>query len=163
MSNIQCSIMETPSRTSLLFDLAWAAAAFVFWGGWACYANLEAGLSVGIVSGLAQGAFSFAMTLLMVKAITMIYNRLHGHRFRYLLPAVATIACSGTLLAVTHLLAGTPNILADHFPPPGHRLFLLHVHRAAIGKRRQPRFVKHPRPEDRPWVAPKRGALKLTD
>ncbi|MBI9085385.1 MAG: hypothetical protein JEZ11_17450 [Desulfobacterales bacterium] len=108
---------ETPSRTSLLFDMAWAFAAFVFWGGWACFVNMEAGLSAGIISGMAQGTFSFAMTLLMVKAITIIYNRVHGHRFRYVLPTVATMGCSGTLLAATHLLAGTPNILSTISPP----------------------------------------------
>lgn len=101
----------TVSRTSLFFDLAWSMAAFFFWGGWAGWVNSPAGRPAALSAGLIQGAFSFVMTLLMVRTVTWIYNRLGGRRLRSVLPALATVGGSGSLLAATHLLAGTPRIL----------------------------------------------------
>lgn len=100
----------TASRTSLYFDFAWAVAAFFFWGGWAGWVNSPAGGPAALFAGLVQGAFSFVMTLLMVRSVTWIYNRLGGRRIRSVLPALVTVGASGSLLAATHVLAGTPRI-----------------------------------------------------
>jgi hypothetical protein len=111
---------NVPAQTSRQFNLISAALAFALWGGWAFYVNSrtadEAGRSSPLTSGLTQGVGSFVITLIMVRAVTWLYHRLPAHPSRVVLPAVATVAVTGSCLATAHALVGTPSIVQTIAP-----------------------------------------------
>ena len=99
---------NTPHKTSLLYNLASAVFAFVLWGGWAYFIN------VNIVSGLTQGTASFVITLFLVHAVTCLYHTLSSKKMseflQLLLPAIITVGFTGTCLYIIHSIANTPHI-----------------------------------------------------
>ncbi len=93
-----------------------AILAFIIWGAWAFYVNGDAGFNTRLTSGLAQGTASLIITLVMVRAVTEIYNRLPDKPWRPLLPAVLTVCVTGSVLVLVHTLVGTPRILPTIAP-----------------------------------------------
>lgn len=72
-----------------------------------------------MISGLTQGIASFIITLLVVYAMTTIYNRLPAGIARLILPAAITVSAIGLCLILIHSTAGTPNILLTIAPSLG--------------------------------------------
>lgn len=106
-------------RTSRRYNLYSAALAFLLWGGWAFYINGDFGLITRSISGLAQGAASFIITLIMVRMVSWFFSRLPANPLRPVLPAVLTICCTGSALLLVHVLAGTPRIVSTIAPALG--------------------------------------------
>jgi hypothetical protein len=104
------------SKTSIQYNLFSASSAFFLWGGWAYYVNSAKSETTGMISGITQGIASFTITLLVVYAVTKIYNRLPTGGLRLILPAVITVTCIGVCLVFIHTLAGTPYILPTIAP-----------------------------------------------
>jgi hypothetical protein len=119
MSEIQ-QVAKAPSRTSRRFNLISAALAFTLWGAWAFWVNSEAageeGRASPLTAGLTQGAGSFIITLIMVRAVTWLYHRLPDHSTRLALPALITVTVTGSCLATAHTLVGTPHIVRTIAP-----------------------------------------------
>ena len=93
-----------------------AAAGFLAMGGWAMVANRAHAWPAIVSSGLVQGALSACITLIMKQVIESLALVLSGWRARAL-PAAACFALSVSLLALTHTVAGTPEILATMSVP----------------------------------------------
>jgi len=104
------------SKTTKLFNLGSALFAFCLWGGWAYYINSKHGINTGLISGFAQGAASFIITLGMVYAVTWLYVRIPASPIRLLLPALITVSVTSTGLYTVHSLVGTPNIATTIAP-----------------------------------------------
>ncbi len=102
--------------TTRRYRIVSAAAAFLMWGGWAFYVNAGDGVTRQVVSAGIQGAISFTVTLLMVRALTALYRRLPASRARGVLPTAITVGCTGSCAALAHYLAGTPHIAKTLFP-----------------------------------------------
>jgi len=103
-----------PVRTSHRFNVISAALAFLLWGGWAYWVNsriaAQAGAASPLTSALAQGAGSFVITLILVRAVAWLYHRLPAHPTRLVLPAVFTVAVTGSCLATVHIVVGTSDV-----------------------------------------------------
>lgn len=99
------------AKTSKTYNLFSATSAFFLWGGWAFYVNSIESSGVGMLSGIAQGLSSFAITLLVVVMVTAIYNRISDPRFKLILPAIITVSCILVVLLLVHTAVGTPHIL----------------------------------------------------
>ncbi len=112
--------LRSTARTSRRFDLISAALAFALWGGWAYYVNTETagdgGRASPLSSGITQGTGSFIITLIMVRAVTWLYHHLPAHPMRLVVPALVTVAVTGSCLATAHGLVGTPNIVQTIAP-----------------------------------------------
>jgi hypothetical protein len=103
------------ARTGKFFNYASAAGAFLLWGGWAYYVN-GPGTSAGLLSGLAQGAFSFVMTLVLVYLVAYLREYFSTSGTRLLLPPLLTVTATTGLLVLVHLSIHTPQLLATIFP-----------------------------------------------
>lgn len=101
----------------LVSQLPAAAAAFVMWGGWAYWINHGHGQAAGLLAGVAQGAASFTITLIMAAAVTALSQRLQGRRGQFLLPPLVTVGCTTSALYTLHFFAGTPDILTTISAP----------------------------------------------
>ena len=110
----------TPARTSRRFNLVSAILAFVLWGVWAYIVN--GGAITGTVRGaplaaaITQGCGSFIATLIMVSLVTWLYNLLPVNSTRRILPAIITVAITGSCLATAHAIVGTPEIIPTIAP-----------------------------------------------
>jgi len=105
-----------PVKTSRVYNVLSALAAFVMWGGWAYFINSGFGESTRIISAIAQGTASFVITLFMVHAVTWLFHRMTNELLKLILPAVLTVSFTGTCLATLHFLVGTPRILQTIAP-----------------------------------------------
>ncbi len=99
--------------TSRRYNLISACLAFLMWGGWAFYVNRS---GEPWISGLVQGTGSFLITLLMVWAVTALYQRCAHLSFGVFLPAFLIVAVTGSCLALAHYIVGTQNILKTIAP-----------------------------------------------
>ena len=113
--------VKAPARTSRRFNLISAALAFALWGGWAYYVNAIAagggGRASPLASALTQGTGSFVITLIMVRAVAWLYHRVPASPLRLVVPALTTVAVTGSCLATAHALVGTPDIVQTIAPP----------------------------------------------
>ena len=91
------------------FNFLSAILAFFIWGSWACYVNNNSSYH-GLVSGITQGAASFAITLFIAHAVTRFFNLLPKTAIVFILPSVLTICITGSALFVIHSLIQTPRI-----------------------------------------------------
>ena len=107
------------ARVSARYRLFSASSALIVWGGWAFYVNSAKNQTIGLISGLTQGIASFLITLLVVYAVTTIYNRLPIDIGRLILPAAITVGGIGLCLMLIHSAAGTPYILPTIAPSLG--------------------------------------------
>lgn len=94
-----------------------ATLAFILWGGWAAYINSRHGTAEALRSGLAQGIASFAITIFLTFSVARLHGSLRQRFARAVLPALATVTLTGSLLVALHTLAGTPEVLATVVPP----------------------------------------------
>lgn len=53
---------------------------------------------------------------MMVRSVSWLYQRLFGNVFQLILPAVITVAITGTALATAHTMVGTANIIGTIAP-----------------------------------------------
>lgn len=104
------------ASTSARYSLLSASSALFLWGSWAYYVNSAKGQTTGLIAGLTQGIASFIITLLVVYAVTAIYNRLPRGVGRLIWPAVITVSCIGVCLVIIHSAAGTPYIFPTIAP-----------------------------------------------
>lgn len=113
-------VVKVPTRTSWRFNLTSAALAFTLWGGWAYFVNTETAVegawALPLISGLTQGTGSFVITLFMIRAVTWLYNHLPARSTRLVLPALITVAVTGSCIATAHVLVRTPNIVQTIAP-----------------------------------------------
>lgn len=105
-----------PIETTKRFNLISAFLAFLLWGGWAFYVNGGFDGATRIISGMTQGVASFIITLIMVRVVGWIFNRLPDDGLRLLLPAIITVFCTGSVLYFVHTLVGTPKIIHTIVP-----------------------------------------------
>lgn len=87
-----------------------AAVAFLAMGGWAVFANRNHPMPAPLVAGVVQGTLSTVLTLFLKGVVDALVLRLSGLA-AYVLPPLAAIAGSASILAGLHRLAGTPEIL----------------------------------------------------
>jgi len=103
--------------TGWTYKLASALFAFFLWGGWALYINYDVGFSMALRSAITQGIASFTITLIMVYAVTWLYQLLQDSTFssmsklRFIVPAIITSGITTTFLYCAHMLVGTPHIM----------------------------------------------------
>ena len=99
-------------RTSRRFNVMSAVAALILWGGWAWWTN---GTS-SIVSALAQGTFSFCMTLGMVAIVTRLFHYFKNPLARSVLPGILMVSLSASILTAVHWWVQTPHIFQTIAP-----------------------------------------------
>jgi hypothetical protein len=119
------------AKTSWQFNLTSATLAFCLWGGWAFYVNASTvnladrsavesadeqraksnDRASAWASGLTQGMGSFIITLVMVRSVAWFYALFSGRRLRLVLPALLTVAITGSCLVLAHTLVGTRSIV----------------------------------------------------
>jgi hypothetical protein len=104
-------------RTSGLYKLVSALAAFLLWGGWAWYVNGADGEWHTLLTALAQGTSSFLITLVLVALVTRLYHAFEHPLARLWLPSLVTVALSVSMLFLVHLWVGTGQILYTILPP----------------------------------------------
>lgn len=102
-------------QTTKQYNILSASLAFFIWGGWSFYIN-DASMFFRVTSGLAQGVSSFIITLIMVKIVTWFYYRIYFKQLRFILPAIITVFCTGSVLIAIHYIIGTPYILKTVSP-----------------------------------------------
>ncbi len=114
--------MTTPSasdlaaRRDLYRSIRMGAAAAVVFGTWAFFANVSHGVLPGLRAALVQVALSFSLTFYNAEAIHVCERRL-GTSLPALIAAALGPALSADLvIAVTHAIAGTPEILRTMAP-----------------------------------------------
>ena len=88
-----------------------ALVAFLGMGGWAVFANRLHPVPEPLIAGLAQGAVSATITLLLKRAIEAIAVRMKDLA-ALVLPPLACFAVSLALLLLIHTSVGTPEISA---------------------------------------------------
>ena len=71
--------LRLPNSPLLRSALA-GGAGFVVYGGWAVYANIEHGTTIGIRSGLVQGTYSLVLTFIMTLVTEWLFTMLAGLR-----------------------------------------------------------------------------------
>lgn len=102
--------------TSRRYEFLSAIMAFIIWGGWAFYVNGGSRFETRLISGFAQGTASLIITLIMVRMVTEIFNRLPDNSLRLVLPAMITVCITGSGLTLVHALVGTPRIVTTIMP-----------------------------------------------
>lgn len=91
--------------------------ALMLWGSWSFYVNnQQAGLKLGLISGLAQGICSFLITLFMTHFIEKQFNYYRGTWTKLLFPPLITVLVTGSCLISVHILVHTPNIIKTVSP-----------------------------------------------
>lgn len=108
--------MVNTIKTTRYFNYVSAFMAFMLWGGWAFYVNVEDTVNAGIISGLSQGTASFMITLFLVHSVTRLYHRFKHPVAKLLFPAIVTVCFTSMCLLLIHSLAGTPHIILTIFP-----------------------------------------------
>ncbi|WP_019672811.1 hypothetical protein [Psychrobacter lutiphocae] len=98
---------QTP-HVGLTYHLISAFFAFVLWGGWAYYVN--AGSENQLTSALTQGLASCCITLVLVRLVSFIFQRLPEGKLRLILPGLLAVSLTGSCLILTHRLVGTAHI-----------------------------------------------------
>ena len=108
--------MAKTIKTTRYFNYVSAFMAFMLWGGWAYYVNVQDTDIAGIMSGLTQGTASFMITLFLVHSVTRLYHRFKHPVGKLLFPAIVTVCFTSMCLLLIHTLAGTPHILMTILP-----------------------------------------------
>lgn len=103
-------------RAGRLPSLWPALAAFSLYGGWALYANREAGMALAAASASLQGAMSFVVTLLLMLFVGMTHRRVDSRWYRIVLAALLPVTVVIALMCLGHLAIGTPRVLATVAP-----------------------------------------------
>jgi hypothetical protein len=98
------------AKTSSTYNVFSATSAFFVWGGWSYYVNSDESSVIGLISGVTQGVASFVITLLVVFAVTKIYNMITIKVLKMVLPSIITVSCISILLVIVHSAVGTPHI-----------------------------------------------------
>lgn len=93
-----------------------SVSAFFIFGGWGVYANVQHGLHQKLSAGLMQGLLSLVSTAILTSAMEMVFGRLSPGVARFMTTGVGPITTTLLLMAVAHLLTGTPEILATMLP-----------------------------------------------
>lgn len=93
-----------------------AVGAFVLYGGWAVFANWEHGTEAALLAGVTQGALSLASTIVLTTAMEWVFARLSAGVHRFLATGLGPMTVSLLIMALGHVLAGTPEILATMLP-----------------------------------------------
>ena len=94
--------------------LLMSVAAFLLYGTWAIYANIEHGSVIAVRAGLAQGVYSFVSTVLITLLLETVYAR--AAVMPVLVAGTVGITCTVTLITATHIAVGTPNLLKTIAP-----------------------------------------------
>ena len=93
-----------------------AIMAFLLWGGWAFFVNREPSNYDGLIAALTQGCASFVITLVMVHSVTNLHKVFTTQPYKLLMPALITVACTGSGLVIIHTFASTANIFTTIAP-----------------------------------------------
>ena len=107
--------LRLPNSPLLRSALA-GGAGFVVYGGWAVYANIEHGTTIGIRSGLVQGTYSLVLTFIMTLVTEWLFAMLAGLRLgRSIVIVVVCLMLFVTAYGI-HVVVGTPEILMTIVP-----------------------------------------------
>lgn len=110
--------LTTVSKPSVIQRLARSTAvhvagAFVAMGSWAVFANADAGAAPALMAGAVQGSLSAFITLTLKRSLEGLAQRmLHRGLPAFVLPLVLCLGTSFIVLVSSHVLAGTPNVVA---------------------------------------------------
>ncbi len=91
-----------------------AILAFVLWGTWAYFMNINS--SNSFISAFAQGIASFIITLVMIKIIEYFYDLFPENKFYFILPSVITVFITSSFVIGIHLFINTENIFITVLP-----------------------------------------------
>lgn len=103
-------------KTSALYKYGSATQGFIFWSCWAFFINSSVSFWAGIKAGLVQGSFSFLATLIIISVLTQLYNAFNQPLIKIAVPSFIILLCYSLVIAMSHIIAKTPNILATIAP-----------------------------------------------
>ena len=101
-------------------SISHVAFSFLAMGGWAFFANRNHPMPAPIFAGLLQGALSGSITYLMKKALDSLshYFGVQKKRIlRLIAPPIIVCSISSSSLAISHALAGTPELVSTIIVP----------------------------------------------
>jgi len=107
---------HSPDAGQLRRVVFFAVSAFLLYGGWAVFANLDHGLHDSLSAGLTQGLLSLASTAILTSAMETVFRRLSPGVARFLAAGLGPTTATLLLMAVIHFVTGTPEILATMLP-----------------------------------------------
>lgn len=91
------------------------AFAFIVMGAWAVFANRDHPMPEPLIAGAVQGALSATITLLMKKALDYLSSLFHRQNAVWnalIFPPIIVCSVSLTGLILSHIAAGTPEVIA---------------------------------------------------
>ena len=98
------------------FDIFSAILAGVGYGGWAVYINLEAGLSMALLSGAVQAVYAFATTFFITSFARRVFTRFHCRIRGGLTAFILSVIFMVCVPFAVHAAAGTMNIVETIAP-----------------------------------------------
>ena len=103
-------------KPSVAYQSASAIAAFLLWGSWAYYTNIE-NPQIALSSGVSQGVISALLTILMVYFLAKLYTKFNMPLSRILLPSLLLSLICVIVGVTVHKLVGTLDIFGTLMPP----------------------------------------------
>lgn len=97
-----------------LYNYISAILAFILWGTWAYFMNIES--SNNLLSATTQGISSFVITLIMIKIIKYFYNLFPKNKFYFIFPSLITVFITSSFVVGIHVFINTQNILITVLP-----------------------------------------------
>ena len=91
-------------------------AGFLAYGSWAIYANWDHGQDIALRSGVVQGSYSFALTLVMTLVTEWLFEMLKNLTFGILILMFSVCSVLFATAYGINYLAGTPEIIMTIFP-----------------------------------------------
>jgi len=101
---------------ALLRSMVMGAGAVLLFGSWAYFANAEHGVGPAIRAAVIQGAASFISTMFMFLLVEWTYARIDRRPLRIVMAGVAAPGSMLSLVALTHVLVGTPDVAQTLLP-----------------------------------------------
>ena len=108
---------HSPDAGQLRRTVIFSICAFLMYGGWAAFANLQHGLGKSLMAGLTQGSLSFVSTAILTTAMEMVFSRMSAGVARFLAAGVGPITIALLLMVGIHFFTGTPEIVTTMLPP----------------------------------------------
>ncbi|MEO0551481.1 MAG: hypothetical protein AAFZ91_16305 [Pseudomonadota bacterium] len=108
-------LLRSKIKAFIASGITHIAFAFIVMGAWAVFANRQHLMPEPVIAGLVQGALSATITLLMKKALdclSTLFFRQNAMWCALIAPPMVVCSVSLTVLVLSHVMAGTPEVLA---------------------------------------------------
>lgn len=100
--------------TAKKYNYVSAFLAFLLWGAWAYYVNIES--HNVLLSALSQGIASAIITLIMIKLLTYFYKLFPKNGWFFILPSLITVGITSSFVVLIHFIVDTKNIFYTVLP-----------------------------------------------